>query len=234
MVYEIRKENQHIFAGTKAEVVEYIVARDAWRLGRKPDADKARYCGEGTKGYDPDVYVPTFFDEVAMNPNDNRTLMAPRYSVMPTKPIMSYGWANKASRPYIVTDEDGRTVHVREWLEECRAALRNAAGKPREIILGQPREITYRNTSGLRQALTGFWADEDYLELVGNVPSRFTRTSRGKNAATPRRRNTSRSWKETKGCIRSWQKKTARGRMPSKASPPLDFDALASELVSTN
>lgn len=235
MVYEIRKESKVILAGTKEDVVKFIVSRDAQRLGCTPDINKARFCGEATRGFNPDVYVPTFFDEVAMNPNDTRAITGIRYSVVPTKPTRAFYWADKAARPYIVTDESGRVVDVRDWLEDCRTALRNSTNEPAEFPYEARPVVACRNPSGLRQALSvPYMVYEDYLELVGSVPSRLTRMPRGKDAGALRRRNISKSWKDTKGCVRSWQKKTARGRMPTKLSLPLDIDALAAELVSAS
>lgn len=229
MEYNILMDSKTILTGGKKDVVDFIIARDVWRLGRTPDVIKARYCGDGTLGYNADAYVPTFFDAAAMNPNDTRALTTARYSVTPTKPT---GFpADKVARPYMVTDETGRVVDVREWLEDCRDALRSYVPKVTEPNFKQ-YNFAYRNVSGLRQALSvPYVADEDYLRLAGNVPSRLTRKPRGKNAGSPRLRNISKSWKEIKGCVRSWQKNSVRGRMPKKTAAELDIQSLAAELV---
>lgn len=236
-LFNIAKNPAEVILGSisKEALVEHIVTPDKWRLRFKPDAFEARHMGTDTRGYNPDKYVPTFFDMVAMNQNDRQAMSNVRYTVIPTKPTLWWSPIMR-QRCFMVKDENGRVIDVREWLDECRMALRRMATELEEFPftpLEEKRDrAVYRKTTGFRQALAApFQPDDDWYELVGNVPSRLTKKPRGSAMTGQRLRRTSRSWKEEKGCVRSWQKETPRGRMPRKTAAELDLQALAAELV---
>lgn len=236
-LFDISKNPAEVILGSvsKNVLVDFIVERDKVRLRFKPDAFEARYWGTGTRGYDPGKYVPTLFDMVAMNQNDCQAMSNVRYTVIPTKPALWWSPIMR-QRCFMVKDDNGRIIDVREWLDECRMALRRMATEPEQFPFAPLEEkkdrTVYRKTTGFRQALTTpFQPDDDWYEMVGNVPSRLTKKPRGSAMTGQRLRRTSRSWKEEKGCVRSWQKKTPRGRMPRKAAAELDLQALAAELV---
>lgn len=212
-------------AVSKAELIAWMVRQDAWRTRFTPNGvDK-------TQGVSPDRYVPTVFDQLAMNANDKRSLTMMRYTVIRTKPMGSFKPV-MVSRQYMVVDEDDRVVDVRDWLDDCRRMLR--CGVPEPVVT--PKKVkkdttVYRKTAGLRQALAlPLQLDEDWHELVGNVPSRLSRKPRRNAVMDVRTRSVSRSWKDNPGRTRNWQRGT-KGRMPAKVSLPLDFDALNAELV---
>ena len=214
----------------KEELIAWIVRKDAWRTRFTPNrVDKIQ--GNDTQGYSPDEYVPTVFDRLAMNTNDKRSLTAMRYTVIQTKPLGCFP-PDQAPRQYMVLDADGRVVDVRDWLYDCRRMLRCGVPEP-AAALGKVKldKTVYRKTAGFRQALsTPLQPDEDWHELVGNVPSRLTRKPRGSAMTGMRVRGVSRSWKDNPGRTRNWQRDTT-GHMPAKVSSPLDFAALSEELI---
>lgn len=218
---------------TRGELVTWIVKQDAWRAQLTPDFMAAAW-GNDTQGYAPAKYVPTFFDKLAMNANDKRSLTGTRYTVVPTAP--TFPQPDQALRQYMVLDETGRVVDVREWLSDCRNELRRQANETHSPITvsreGFKAKEVYRKTTGFRQALaTPLQPDEDWYELVGNVPSRLTRKPRGNAMTGMRIRSVSKSWKDNPGRTRNWQRNT-RGHMPaSKVVAPIDFEALCAELL---
>lgn len=215
---------------SKAELVAWMVRQDAWRAKLTMNRID-RIQGTDTMGSIPDEYVPTVFDRLAMNANDKRSLTAMRYTVVHTTPLGSFP-PDQVARQYMVLDENGRVVDVRNWLDDCRQMLRHGVPEPTASPVKVKEDKTvYRKTTGFRQALsTPLQPDDDWHELVGNVPSRLTRKPRG-NAMTGKRiRGVSRSWKDNPGRTRNWQRGTT-GHMPAKVSPPLDFSALSAELI---
>ena len=127
-LFNIAKNPAEVILGSvsKEALVEHIVTPDKWRLRFKPDAFEARHMGTDTRGYNPDKYVPTFFDMVAMNQNDRQAMSNVRYTVIPTKPALWWSPIMR-QRCFMVKDENGRVIDVREWLDECRMALRRMA-----------------------------------------------------------------------------------------------------------
>lgn len=217
---------------SKTELIAWMVRQDTWRTRFTPNrVDKIQ--GNDTKGFSPDEYVPTVFDQMAMNANDKRSLTMVRYTVIQTKPMGSFK-PDQIPRQYMVVDEDGRVVDVRGWLNECRRAFCHPVPEaPQPFAAGPEKKdkTVYRKTTGLRQALAlPLQLDEDWHELVGNVPSRLTRKPRRNAVMDVRTRSVSRCWKDNPGRTRNWQRDTT-GHMPAKTSSPLDFAALSAELI---
>ena len=216
---------------SKAELVAWMVRQDAWRTQLTMNRID-RIHGTDTMGSIPDEYVPTVFDRLAMNTNDKRSLTNLRYTVVHTKPFGPFP-PDQVARQYMVLDEDGRVVDVRDWLDDGRQMLRHGVPEPTASPVKVKEDKTvYRKTTGFRQALSmPLQPDDDWHELVGNVPSRLTRKPRGSAMTGKRIRGVSRCWKDNPGRTRNWQRDT-RGHMPAKVSLPINFDALNAELTS--
>ena len=113
---------------SKAELVAWMVRQDAWRTQLTMNRID-RIHGTDTMGSIPDEYVPTVFDRLAMNTNDKRSLTNLRYTVVHTKPFGPFP-PDQVARQYMVLDEDGRVVDVRDWLDDCRQMLRHGVPEP--------------------------------------------------------------------------------------------------------
>ena len=132
-MYTVVTDNKREEFKTKEELISYFVSR------------------ENLFGVVPETYVPGVFREVAMNPNDRRTVANFHGKYLPL-----YFGAEKVLRTVMVYDGDNRVVDIRAWLPEFRAAMKERINSTSKTVWfgcsgAKPKfHKTYRVARGIK------------------------------------------------------------------------------------
>lgn len=194
-MYTVVTNNKREEFKNKEELIGYFVSR------------------ENLFGAVPETYVPSVFREVAMNPNDRRTVANFHGEYLPL-----YFGAEKVLRTVMVYDGDNRVVDIRAWLPEFRAAMKekiNSTSKTVWFGCGdtKPRfRDAYRVGKGQKQrkCLHEQIDREELDEVMSSVPANLLRRWKQENNEDWAPRGNCRSWKKQSKCRKSWQRRSGQ------------------------
>lgn len=194
-MYTVVTDNKREEFKNKEELIGYFVSR------------------EKLFGVVPETYVPSVFREVAMNPNDRRTVANFHGEYLPL-----YFGAEKVLRTVMVYDGDNRVVDIRAWLPEFRAAMKekiNSTSKTVWFGCGgtKPRfRDAYRVGKGQKQrkCLHEQIDREELDEVMSSVPANLLRRWKPENNEDWAPRGNCRSWKKQSKCRKSWQRRSGQ------------------------
>lgn len=187
-MYTIRIGNKEMEFKTKEELIRDLVNKEQiWRI-------------------DPKTYVPSVFREVAMNPNDRRTVVDLGGDFM--------SWLRdpeKVQRAVMVYDDDNRIIDIRTWLPEFRTAMEERISNTSKYVWfgcsgTKPKfRNAYRIGKGQkqRQSLHEQVDREEVAQVMSSAPAKMLR--KYKADSNIRMRDNPKSWKNQSKCCKSWQ-----------------------------
>lgn len=161
--------------------------------------------------HNPKGYVPSVFREVAMNPNDCRTVVDWDGTFSP-----QLRGLEKAQRAVMVYDGNNRVIDIRSWLPEFRAAVEERVNNAnKDVRFGRSGSKPkfrkgYRVVTGLKQQMSLHEQvdREEIVQAMGAVPVKLLR--KHTPDADIRMRGNCRSWKEQSKCRKSWQRRSGQ------------------------
>lgn len=217
-MYTVVTDNKREEFKTKEELISYFVSR------------------ENLFGVVPETYVPGVFREVAMNPNDRRTVANFHGKYLPL-----YFGAEKVLRTVMVYDGDNRVVDIRAWLPEFRAAMKERLNRTSKTVWigcggAKPKfRDAYRVGKGQKQrkGLHERIDREELDEVMGSVPANLLRRWKPENNEDWAPRGNCRSWKKQSKCRKSWQRRSGQpsARKLHEADWQSEMDSIKQTLI---